>query len=136
MKVFITYSKKDQALADKVVAALEDAGLNAWYDKYEIMPGENWAEKLAKGLRESDAMVVLLTPDALDSDLVRANIDFALSGSAYSQRLIPVLVGEPGELPADKIPWIFKHLKTIKLSQHGRNEDQLKQIAEVLKEVA
>ncbi|MEK6300912.1 MAG: toll/interleukin-1 receptor domain-containing protein [Acidobacteriota bacterium] len=136
MKVFINYSRKDQALADKVVAALEDAGLDAWYDKREIMPGENWARKISKGLKESDAMVVLLTPDALESDFVRANIDFALSESAYDRRLIPVLVGEPGDILARNIPWIFKHLKTMKLSEHGRNEEQLKQIAQVLKEVA
>lgn len=136
MKVFISYSRKDQLLADKVAASLEDAGLDAWYDKREIMPGENWAETISRGLKESDAMVVLLTPHALESDLVRADIGFALSESAYEKRLIPVLVGEPGDLPEDKIPWIFKHLKTIKLSEHGRNEAQLKRIAEVLKEVA
>jgi hypothetical protein len=55
MKVFISHSHKDEALATKVVTYLEAAGLDAWYDKREIMPGDNWAEKIAKGLRESDA---------------------------------------------------------------------------------
>lgn len=136
MKVFISYSRKDEALADKVAAILEEAGLDAWYDKREIMPGENWAEKIAKGLKESDAMVVLLTPNALESDSVRLDIDFALSENAYNKRLIPVIVGEQAELPALKIPWIFKHLKTVRLPEHGRNKEQLKQIATALKEVA
>jgi TIR domain len=136
MKVFISYARKDEALAEKVAAALEEAGLDAWYDKREIMPGDNWAEKIAKGLKESDAMVVLLTPNSLESDLVRRDIDFALSENAYNKRLIPVIVGEEAELPAWKIPWIFQHLKTVVLPEHGRNKEQLKQIANALKEVA
>ena len=99
------------------------------------MPGENWAEKIAQGLKESDAMVVLLTPNSLDSDSVRLDIDFALSGSAYSKRLIPVIVGEPAELSSLEIPWIFKHMRTVKLPEHGSNQEQLRQIANALKEI-
>jgi len=136
MKVFISYARKDEALAEQVAATLEEAGLDAWYDRREIMPGENWAEKIAKGLKESDAMVVLLTPNALEADSVRFDIDFALSENAYNKRLIPVIVGDPAELPAFNIPWIFKHLKTVRLPAHGRNKEQLKQIAKALKEAA
>lgn len=136
MKVFISYSRKDEALAQKVVDSLEEAGLNAWYDKREIMPGDNWAEKIAQGLKESDAMVVLLTPHALESDSVRWDIDYALSEKAFNKRLIPVLVGDSEDFTSHQIPWIFNRLQTIKLPQHGRNDEQLKQIAEALKEVA
>ena len=47
MKVFISYSSKDEALATKIVESLEEAGLDAWYKKREILPGDNWAEKIA-----------------------------------------------------------------------------------------
>ena len=39
MKVFISYSSKDEMLATRLVASLEKAGLDAWYQKREIMPG-------------------------------------------------------------------------------------------------
>ncbi len=136
MKVFISYSRKDKALADKVAAALDAAGFEAWYDKREIMPGENWAEKMAAGLRESEAMVVLLTPHALESDTVYRDIEYALSEKAYNKRLIPVYVGEPSDLQADKVPWIFKHLKTVLLPENGRNDEMLRRIPEAIREVA
>lgn len=136
MKVFISYSRKDEALADKVVASLEEAGLDAWYDKREIVPGENWAESIARGLKESNAMVVLLTTNSFDSDLVHFDIEYALGDSAYNNRLIPVIVGEPADIPSLKIPWIFKHLRSVRLSNNGRNNEQLKQIASTLKEAA
>lgn len=136
MKVFISHSSKDEALASKVVSYLEQAGLDVWYDKREIIPGDNWADKIAQGLRESDAMVVLLTPSALDSDFARRDIDYALSQKPFKRRLIPVLVGDSEDFPKDRIPWIFDHLQTIQLRESGRNEDQLEQIAQVLKDAA
>jgi TIR domain-containing protein len=136
MKVFISYSSKDEALATKLVESLEDAGLDAWYKKREIMPGDNWAEKIAQGLKESNAMVVLVTPDALESDAVQSNISYALSEKAFSKRLIPVLVGASEDFPSDRIPWIFKRLKTITLPKDGENEEQFKQLVQVLKDAA
>ncbi len=84
MKVFISHSSKDQDLAARVVSSLEKSGLDVWYDKREILPGDNWADKIAQGLRESDAMVVLLTPSALESDSVNWDIDFAPGFPGYS----------------------------------------------------
>lgn len=136
MKVFISYAHNDEALAAKIVASLEKAGLDAWYDKREIMPGDNWADKIAQGLRESDAMVVILTANALDSESVRRDIDYALSQKPFKRRLIPVLVGDSEDFPSHRIPWIFNHLQTIKLSDNGKNEEQLGQIAQVLKDAA
>lgn len=136
MKVFISYSSKDEALASEVVRSLEQSGLNVWYGKREIMPGDNWADKIGQGLRESDAMVVLVTADALASDAVQFNISYALSEKSFSNRLIPVIVGDANDFAKERIPWIFKRLKTVKLSKDGKNEEQFKQIAQVLKDAA
>jgi len=136
MKVFISYSSKDEALATQIVESLEDAGLDAWYKKREILPGDNWAEKIASGLKESNAMVVLVTNDALESDAVQSSISYALSDPAFSKRLIPVIVGDSDDSLADKMPWIFKRLHTVTLSKDGNNEEQFKEIAQALKDAA
>ncbi len=138
MKVFISHSgsSKDEALADKVVCSLEEAGLDVWYDRREVQPGSNWADEIGQGLTESDAMVVLVTPGALDSEFIRRDIDYALGEKRFKRRLIPVLVGDSEDLPSHRIPWIFSHLQTIKLQSNGKNEEQLEQIAQVLKDAA
>src|SRR5882672_3239226 len=111
MKVFISYSSKDEALATRLVASLEAAGLDAWYQKREVLPGDNWAEKIAQGLKESNAMVVLVSADALKSDSVRSSISYALSEKAFNKRLIPVFVAGSEYLPSDQVPWIFNRFK-------------------------
>ncbi|HJZ82492.1 MAG TPA: toll/interleukin-1 receptor domain-containing protein [Pyrinomonadaceae bacterium] len=136
MKVFISYSPKDEAIATELVASLEDAGLDAWFKKREILPGDNWAEKIAQGLRESTAMVVLLSADALESDAVQSSISYALGEKAFSQRLIPVLIGDSQSFPSDRIPWIFKRLRTITLHGDRSNEEGFKEIVQALKDAA
>lgn len=136
MKVFISYASQDQALATKLVHSLEEAGLDAWYDQREIMPGDNWAEKIASGLKESNAMVVLVTPESLASKDVQSSISYALGDKSFSKRLIPVFVGNSEDLPTERLPWIFKRLKTVNLSKDGTNEEQFKHIAQVIKDAA
>ena len=136
MKVFISHSSKDEALASKVVSYLEQAGLDVWYDEREIMPGDNWADKVAQGLRESEAMVVLLTPSAMESDFMRRDIDYALTQKRFKGRLVPVLAGDSQRFQGISIPWIFDHLPVISLTENDTSDKDFDRIAQVLKNAA
>jgi hypothetical protein len=136
MQVFISHAHKDAPLARQVANILRESGLDVWDEEYEIMPGENWAEKISQALKESEAMVVLLTPEALESSNVLWEIGYALGKESYEKRLIPVIVGNPDRLPEEKMPWILRHLKTVNLPEQGKDEEGIRQIASALKEVA
>ena len=133
MKVFISHADTDETFARKVVAGLEEAGFEAWDASREILPGDNWAAKIARALQESEAMVVLLSPNALRSSAVRREIDYALGEQRYSNRLIPVL---PKELNEEEVPWILRHLRVIQLGEDVKEEEGIHQIAQALLEAA
>ncbi|MCI0514349.1 toll/interleukin-1 receptor domain-containing protein [candidate division KSB1 bacterium] len=135
MKVFISHSHHDEFLAQRIAQVLKKAGLDVWDDR-EIMPGDNWADKIAKALNESNAMVVLLTVDALKSRSIHRDIEFALAEKRYRKRLIPVMIGSPDKFSNENLPWILKHLPTIKLAEDENNDDALKQIATILLKIA
>lgn len=136
MKVFINYSRKDEDLATELVTRLEAAGLDAWFDKREILPGDNWAEKTSEGLKESNAMVVLLTPNSLESEAVQNNISYALGNKSFSHRLIPVLVGDLEHFASNRIPWILKRLKPVSLGKDRPTNAGFDQIVQALKNAA
>ena len=133
MKVFISHSHKDEALAKKVATILQEDGLDVW-DENEILPGENWAEKIAQALNESKAMIVLLTPEALQSRWVQYEIEYALTKKSYSHRLFPVVIGTPQEIPNDSIPWILRRFKLMNFSEQSKIEEGIKEIAQTLKQ--
>jgi hypothetical protein len=130
MKVFLSYAHADRTLAQKVAEGLKRKGFDVWENLIDIFPGENWADKIGQALRESEAMVVLLTPDSLNSPYVNSEINYALGSKAYKGRLIPVVVGSPDSLP--DLPWILKRLQMIQLPKRGKQEEGIEKIAATL----
>ena len=136
MKVFISHVYTDDPFARKVAAGLEGVGLEVWDATREILPGDNWADRVAQALKESEAMVVLLTPDALRSSSVRWEIEYALGEQNYRNRLIPVLIGDPEDIPKENVPWILRRLQMIDMNEYVEEEEGINQIAQALLEAA
>jgi hypothetical protein len=136
MKVFISYAQSDERLAEKIAESLKQAGITIRDYRQEILPGELWSEKASQALRDSDAMVVLLTPEAARSKQVRSEIDYALSRDAFKNRLIPVIVGSPDKLPKKEVPWILWELQVVNLPERGNQQEGIRQIARTLLEAA
>jgi len=133
MKVFLSHTHKDSFLAKKIASALVASGLDVWNAETEILPGDNWAEKISNALKESDAMVVLLTPESLESRIVQREIEYALGDKSYNKRLIPVLVGSEENVSIESIPWILRRLNMVRLSKPEQTEEGINQITEALK---
>ena len=132
MKVFISHAQEDDLLAIEMAFALRKQGLEVWLANQEIFPGDNWGERVAEGLRAADAMVVLLTEQALASQRVRSEIEFALGDKDYSWRLIPVIVGHPAESKLRSLPWIIKRLKTLHLDSPDQVDSTARKVSESL----
>jgi hypothetical protein len=134
MKVFISYAFPDKDLARRVADALRASGFQVW-DDAQVSPGDNWAEQLGQALQDADAMVVLLTPNSLQSPNVSYEICYALGKKGYKGRVVPVIAASNEQLPPDKIPWVLSRLHMINLVEFG-SEEGLKKIAQVLQEAA
>lgn len=69
-RVFLSYSRRDRAVALRVRAALERAGHPVWMDESEARPGERLATTIFPGLERCGGMVVLMTPNSAASSWV------------------------------------------------------------------
>lgn len=95
MKAFLSYSRRNGPAALRLAQRLKQLGAAVWIDQVDITPGLPWDEAVERGLRTADAVVVLLSADAVRSANVLDEIAFALE---FGKRLIPVLL-EPCEKP-------------------------------------
>ena len=139
MKVFITHSHGNRPLVRQVVRTLKQAGLDVWDEEYDTYPSDNWAKVTGKALEQSDAMVILVTPDALDSLIVHRDIGFALGNIRFEYRVIPVLVGVDLSVAKKKFGWIMHHLDPIIMpASDGQQEaiDQITHAVQALQAVA
>lgn len=132
MKVFISYASQDADMADQLAQALEEEGLEVWDARKEILPGENWAAKTGQGLDESDAMVLLFTPNSLHSASVNSSGSFALGQEQYQDKLVPVTaLGLRSD--DEQIPWVYKMLNPVELTPENSGKEAFREIAERLK---
>ncbi len=86
----------------------------------EILPGDNWAQKMGQALEESELMVVLISPHAFESEWLKEEIQYALTADQYKGRLIPIFLDPKSEISSD-VPWILRKLNPIEWK--GREED-------------
>lgn len=109
MNIFLSHARKDAALARQLGERLVAAGFSVWNADEEIELGDNWAKKIGKALENADLMVILFTPKALDSDVLRQDIDFALGSRHFENRVFSVFVGRKPPTGED-MPWILRKL--------------------------
>lgn len=94
MKVFISYSQEDKDIASLIAEELRTAGHELWDDPWSLRPGDNIIEKVNVGLKEADALIILVSNNALRSKWVMHEFSaIALSDlSNNKRRIIPVIV--------------------------------------------
>ncbi len=102
MNVFISHSQSEKSLAEQLRFALAMNGYEV--TNPPLAAGANWHKEMGRALDRSDAMIVLLTPEAVNSSAVRSEIDYALGNPRFRDRLIPVLVSPT------QVPWILEKL--------------------------
>lgn len=75
-EIFLSYARDDEAVARHVAKALEAMGYEVWWDAY--LPAHRaYSQEIERRLEEADAIVVLWSKKAAESQWVRAEADFA-----------------------------------------------------------
>ena len=88
--VFMSYSRRDHEVMQRIVAFLRKQGIKAWVDNEKLIPGTPiWEEEIEKAIKGASAVIVVLSPDAKNSEWVRREISLA---DQNRKRIFPVLV--------------------------------------------
>ncbi len=91
--VFISYRRSDRSIAETLLKALKEENLDIWWDA-GLQAGDTFDEKIQQVLQTAKAVVVLWSPDAVESEWVRGE------GTIGRERgvLVPVMV-KPVNIP-------------------------------------
>lgn len=89
-RVFISHSTKDAAFVDGLVERMRDHYIASWYAPRH-MPGGYFKSNIEQALLDCDWFLVVLSPEALESEWVKLEVDIAMSDSRFKNRVIPVL---------------------------------------------
>ena len=87
-KVFISYSRKDRAFADRLEAALKARGFEPLIDRAEIYAFEEWWKRIEALIVRADTVVFVLSPDLVSSEVALKEVAFAAS---LNKRFAPIV---------------------------------------------
>src|SRR5690349_13710475 len=112
--VFVSYKREDAAKVRKIVAALRQRGLDAWWDE-DIPASAQWEATIEKALKAAKTVVVCWSPASVASENVRSEARVAREDG----RLIQVF------LKPCQPPLFFGERQGIDLSKwRGNAEDE------------
>jgi hypothetical protein len=126
-KVFISYSRKDIAFADRIDAALKARGFEPLIDRTDILAFEAWWQRVEVLIGRADTVVFVLTPDAVRPEsIARKEVAFA---DSLNKRFAPV-VFRPVDDKA--VPEELAKLNFIFFDDPTRFEHSVDQLAQAL----
>src|SRR5580658_3390361 len=87
-KIFISYSRKDVAFADRIEAALKARGFEPLIDREEIYAFEDWWKRIEALISRADTVVFVLSPDGVASEVALKEVAHAAS---LNKRFAPIV---------------------------------------------
>jgi WD40 repeat protein len=93
-RIFISYSRRDKAVADYIGAELRNRGTDVFIDYQKLIGGENFIGRLGREIEARDFFVLLLSPRSVASKWVQAEAAWALR---CDKPIVPVLL-EPASM--------------------------------------
>jgi hypothetical protein len=73
--IFVSYSHKQRQLVMELARRLRAGRVRVWFDDWEMQPGDFLRERISKGIEESRYFLVVVSRDALTSNLVKYELN-------------------------------------------------------------
>ena len=125
-KIFISYSRKDIAFADRLAAVLEQRGFEPLIDRSDIYAFEDWWERIEGLIGRADTVVFVLSPDAVQSDVALKEIAHAAS---LNKRFAPIVCRR---VESDTVPEALRRLNFIFFDEPEKFDRGIEQLSEAL----
>jgi len=96
-QVFVSHASEDkERFVVPFATALRDNGVNAWLDKWEILPGDSLVDKLfEEGLKSAAAVVIVLSQHSANKPWVKEELNKAIVDRVAKQiKIIPIVIDD------------------------------------------
>jgi WD40 repeat protein len=126
-KIFISYSRKDMAFADRLEVALKAQGFEPLIDRTEIYAFEDWWRRIEALIGKADTVVFVLSPDSVASDICAKEVARA---AALNKRFAPVV---SRRVEDGAVPEPLRRLNFIFFDEPGSFEASTARLVEALR---
>ena len=113
--VFISYSRKDTAVADRICAAFDRAGISYFVDRQDISGGFEFPVVIAEAILDSSIILFLASKDSYDSKFTNAELTFAFNEKPKNS-ILPYIIDGSTMPPA--LRFVFSSINWRTIESH------------------
>ena len=106
--IFLSYSRVDSAFALQIANDLKSHNFNIWIDQYHIPEGVHWDDTIEEALKNSCAMIVILSPDSVASDRVKDEVSYALENDI---QVLPIMYKQT------EVPYRWRRIQFVEINE-------------------
>ncbi len=124
-KVFVSHASEDKdRFVLKFAEQLRQNGIDAWLDKWEMLPGDSLVDKIfEEGIKEAKAVIIVLSQFSVEKPWVREELNAAcVKRINNGSKLIPVVIDDC-EIPEALKSTLWERIDD--LSAYGLNFDRI-----------
>jgi len=96
-KVFLSHASEDkERFVLNFAEKLREKGIDAWLDKWEMLPGDSLVEKIfEEGLKEAQAVIIVLSNYSVNKPWVKEELNISIVNKiSKGTKIIPVVIDQ------------------------------------------
>jgi len=63
--IFLSYAREDKSAVEEITNKLSRDGFKVWFDKEDLLPGDNWKAKIGEAIENAQYILVFLSPRSI-----------------------------------------------------------------------
>ena len=122
LRVFLSNSSKDKKNVDEIFNSFQINEISAWYDKYQIEPGDSITEKINQGLDECDIGIICISNNFLNSPSgwTKSELNYFIQRRMRNPDKLFIIVNF--DVPHDELPPLVQDYRYIDFSEKDAME--------------
>jgi TIR domain len=125
-RVFISHAGAQKKYATSVADGLESTGIPCWIAPRDLGAGTDWVDKIPAAVEDADLVLVLLSREALVSDWVDRELNWAVE---KRRPLLPAVLGQVE--PSPRLRFLFGTIQHTRLPERPGPRDVSRVVAQV-----
>jgi len=123
-KVFISHASEDKEFVLDFASRLRQRGIDAWLDRWELLPGDSLVDKIFdEGIAQAKAVVVIISRHSATKPWVREELNVAVVRKISNvSKLIPVVIDDC-QVPTCLQATLWERIDDLK--NYGANLDRI-----------
>jgi hypothetical protein len=124
-KVFVSYATEDkERFVEAFAIKLRANGIDAWFDKWEIMPGDSLVDKIfEEGIKAADIFIIILSEASVQKPWVREELNTSVVNRIIRKtKIIPIVIDNCD------IPESLRSIRHVKIANLRDYDEDLREV--------